>query len=140
MNNLFNFAGAAKGVEFSGGHTYGGYHYSVAILNQNTSGLSQTTSPYVPSATGGANGGVGFASDSSFKDVYARFAYRFNLERDSESRNAIQAAGTTGPHDHTYLNFGTFYLRGKSQQAFEGALFTLAGMDGPGLLPAFIHA
>jgi hypothetical protein len=122
VNNLFTFAGAAKGVEFSGGHTYGGYHYSVAILNQNTSGLSQTSSPFVPSATGGANGGVGFASDSSFKDMYARFAYRFNLERDSESRNAIQAAGTTGPHDHTYLNFGTFYLRGKSQQGFVGAL------------------
>ena len=122
VNNLFNFAGAAKGVEFSGGHTYGGYHYSVAILNQNTSGLSQTSSPFVPSATGGSNGGVGFASDSSFKDVYARFAYRFNLERDSESRNAVQAAGTTGPHDHTYLNFGSFYLRGKSQQGFVGAL------------------
>ncbi len=122
VNNLFTFASAAKGVEFSGGHTYGGYHYSVAILDQNTSGLSQTSSPYVPSATGGANGGVGFASDSSFKDVYARFAYRFNLERDTESRKAIQAAGTTGPRDHTYLNFGTFYLRGKSQQGFEGAL------------------
>jgi hypothetical protein len=121
VNNQFTFAGAAKGVELSGGHTYGGYHYSVAILNQNTSALSQTSSPYVPSATGGANGGVGFASDSSLKDVYARFAYRFNLERNSESRNAIQAAGSTGPRDHTYLNFGTFYLRGKSQQGFLGA-------------------
>ena len=122
VNNLFTFAGAAKGIEVSGGHTYGGYHYSVAVLDQNTSGTSQTTSPFVPSATGGANGGVGFASDSSFKDVYARLAYRFNLERDSESRNAIQAAGTTGPRDHTYLNFGTFYLHGKSQQGLLGAL------------------
>lgn len=120
VNNLFTFAGAAKGVEVSGGHTYGGYHYSVALLNQNTSGLSQTTSPFVPSATGGANGGVGFASDSTFKDVYARLSYRFNLERDAESRNAIQAAGTTGPRDHTYLSFGTFYLHGKSQQGFVG--------------------
>lgn len=121
VNNLFTFAGAAKGIELSGGHTYGGYHYSVAILNQNTSGLSQTNSPYLPSATGGANGGVGFASDSSLKDVYARFAYRFNLERDTESRNSVQAAGSTGPRDHTYLNFGTFYLHGKSQQGFVGA-------------------
>jgi hypothetical protein len=80
----------------------------------------------VPSATGGSNGGVGFASDSSFKDVYARFAYRFNMERNSESRNAIQAAGTTGPHDHTYLNLGTFYLRGKSQQ---GLVSTLSSGD-----------
>ena len=122
VNNLFSFAGGAKGLEFSGGHQYGGYHYSVAIINQNTSGLSQTGSPYVPSATGGANGGVGFASDSSLKDVYARFAYRFNLERDSASRNGVQAAGATGPRDHTYLNLGTFYLSGKSQQGFAGAL------------------
>lgn len=121
VSNAFTFAGAAKGIELSGGHTYGGYHYSVAVLNQNTSGLSQTGSPFVPSATGGANGGVGFASDSSFKDLYARFSYRFNLERDSESRNEIQAAGSTGPRDHTSLALGGFYLRGKSQQSFLGA-------------------
>jgi len=120
VNNLFTFAGAARGAELSGGHTNGGYHYSIAVLNQNTSGLSQTTSPYVPSATGGANGGVGFASDSTFKDLYGRFSYRFNLERDAESRNAVQAAGTNGPRDHTYLSFGGFYLRGKSQQGFNG--------------------
>jgi len=124
VNNQFTFADAARGVELSGGHNYGGYHYSVAIVNQNTSGLTQpdNVSPYVPSATGGANGGIGFGSDSSFKDVYARFSYRFNLERNTESRNAIQAAGATGPRDHTYLNFGTFYYRGKSQQGFVGAL------------------
>jgi hypothetical protein len=122
--NTFTFAGAAKGIELSGGHAYGGYHYSVAIFNQNTSGLSQTanTSPNVPSATGGSSGGVGFASDSSYKNVYARFAYRFNLERNSESRNAIQAAGATGPRDHTYLNLGTFYLHGKSQQGIVSTL------------------
>jgi len=108
--NQFTMADAAKGVEVSGGHNYGGYHYSFAVFNQNTSGLDQTESPFVPSATG-------FASDSSFKNVYARFAYRFNLESNSESRKAVQAAGTTGPHDHTFLNLGTFYLRGKSQQA-----------------------
>jgi len=124
VNNLFTFADVAKGIEFSGGHNYGGYHYSVAIIDQNTNGVSQSSNnnPYVPSATGGANGGVGFASDSTFKNVYARFAYRFNLERDSESRKAIQAAGTTGPRDHTYLSFGTFYLGGKSQQGLLGAL------------------
>jgi hypothetical protein len=123
VNNQFTFAGAAQGVEFSGGHMYGGYHYSVAIVNQNTSGIGQSSnaSAYVPSATGGANGGVGFASDSSVKDVYARFAYRFNLERDKESRRSIQAAGAMGPRDHTYLNLGGFYFRGNSQQAFLGA-------------------
>ena len=47
---------------------------------------------------------VTYTSDSNFKDIYARFAYRFNLERDPASRNEIQAAGATGPRDHTYLN------------------------------------
>jgi hypothetical protein len=124
VNNQFTFADAAKGIEISGGHQYGGYHYSLTVMNQNTSGLTQSAnaSPYFPSATGGANGGVGFASDSSFKDIYARISYRFNLERDSESRKSVQAAGATGPRDHTYLNFGTYYLEGKSQQGFVGAL------------------
>jgi len=124
INNQFVFASAAKGIELSGGHQYGGYHYSVAVVNQNTSGIGQSsnTSPYVPSATGGANGGVGFASDSSFKNIYARFAYRFNLEKDTESRNAVQAAGQMGPRDHTYLSLGTFYLNGNSAQRFYGAV------------------
>jgi hypothetical protein len=122
VSNQFTFADAARGVELSGGHQYGGYHYSVAVLNQNTAGLDQSsnTSPFVPSATGGANGGLGFGSSAGFKTVYTRFSYRFNLERDSESRHAIQAAGTTGPRDHSFLTFGSFYLHGKSFQAFAG--------------------
>jgi hypothetical protein len=120
--NQFTFAGAARGIELSGGHLYGGYHYSVAVIDQNTSGINQpdNTSPYVPSATGGANGGVGFASDTSAKAVYTRFSYRFNLERDEASRKDIQAAGPTGPRDHTYLNLGGFYLGGRSRQGFIG--------------------
>ena len=121
--NQFTFANPAKGIEFSGGHTYGGYHYSVAIFDQNTAGIDQSanTSPYVPSPTGGANGGVGFGSNSSFKNFYGRFFYRFNLERDTESRHDVQAAGPTGPRDHTYLTFGSYYLYGKSLQQFAGA-------------------
>jgi hypothetical protein len=121
--NQFSFAGAAQGIELSGGHHYGGYQYSVSIINQNTSGVSQSSngSPFVPSATGGANGGVGFASDASAKAIWTRFAYRFNLERDPENRKAVQAAGPTGPRDHTYLTLGTFYLHGRSRQAFIGA-------------------
>jgi len=121
--NQFTFAGAAKGIELSGGHMYGGYHYSVAVVDQNTSGIGQpdNNSVYVPSATGGSSGGVGFASDASAKAIYARLAYRFNLERNAESRNGVQAAGATGPRDHTSLNFGTFYLHGRSRQGFLGA-------------------
>jgi hypothetical protein len=127
VSNQFTFAGAAKGIEVSGGHQYGGYHYSVAVVDENSGGVDQSAnaSPYVPSATGGANGGVGFGSSSGFKTIYSRLAYRFNLERDSESRRAVQAAGATGPHDHTALTFGSFYLHGKSLQQFAGA--TAAG-------------
>ena len=50
-----------------------------------------------------------------------RFSYRFNLERDKESRNAIQAAGPTGPRDHTYLNLGSYYFYGRSVQRLSGA-------------------
>jgi hypothetical protein len=121
--NQFTFAAPAKGVELSGGHTYGGYHYSVAVIDQNTSGIDQAanTSPYVPSATSSSSGGVGFASDSNTKDVYARLAYRFNLERDRESRRAVRAAGATGPRDHTYLDLGAFYYYGNAQQGVPGA-------------------
>jgi len=122
VSNQFTFAGAAKGIELSGGHQYGGYHYSVAVINQNTSGISQpdNTSPFVPSATSAAGGGLGFASDTSAKAVYTRFSYRFNLERDAANRKEVQAAGPSGPRDHTYLNLGGFYLHGTSRQGFAG--------------------
>ncbi len=129
VSSQFTMADPAKGVELSGGHHYGGYQYSFAVFDQNTAGIDQAanTSPFLPSATGGANGGVGFGSSASFQNIYGRFAYRFNLERDSESRHSIQAAGATGPRDHTYLSFGSFYLRGKSLQGFAGA--TTAGAN-----------
>lgn len=122
VNDQFTIADAANGIEFSGGHLYGGYHYSIAIVDQNTSGVTQSAnnSSFVPSPTGGANGGVGFASDSNFKDLYGRLSYRFNLEKDKASRNAVQAAGPSGPRDHTYLNLGTFYFYGRSAQRFSG--------------------
>ena len=124
VNNQFTMADAGKGIELSGGLHTGGYHYSIAFIDQNTSGVGQDAnpgSPYVPQATGSNNGGLGVASDANFKDIYANFQYRFNLERDKESRNAIQAAGPTGPRDHTYLNLGTYYFYGRSVQRLLGA-------------------
>jgi hypothetical protein len=115
VNNQLTMADAMNGIEFSGGHMTGGYHYSLAFVDQNTSGISQAdnNSDFVPSP-------AGFASDSNFKNMYARFSYRFNLERDPASRHAIQAAGATGPRDHTYITLGTFYLYGRSVQRFSG--------------------
>jgi hypothetical protein len=123
VSNQFVFANAVRGIELSGGHQYGGYHYSVAVVDQNTSGVAQSsnTSPYVPSPAGSASGGIGFGSSSGFKNLYGRLSYRFNLERDSESRQDVQAAGPTGPHDHTYLNLGSFYLYGESLQQYAGS-------------------
>ena len=126
VNNAMTVAGSGKGIEFSGGLHTGGYNYSIAFIDQNTSGTPQgTTNNYVPTATGSNFGGVGVASDANFKDIYTSFNYRFNLEKDKESRNAIQAAGPSGPRDHTYLNFGTYWLYGRSVQRLTGA--TLGG-------------
>ena len=124
VNNGFTLAGPGKGVEISGGHHYGGYHYSLAIIDQNTSGISPSP-PNVPSATGGTGGGVGFNSDSNFKDLYARLSYRQNLERNRASRNEIQAAGKNGPRSHNYINFGSTFLYGRSVQRISG--FTSSG-------------
>ena len=112
VNNVFALQDAAQGIEFSGGHQYKGYHYSLAVVNQDTSGTSSSASNV--SSPGG------FFSDSNFKDLYARFSYRFNLEKDAASRNDIQAAGATGPRDHTYLTLGTYYFYGRSAQRFSG--------------------
>lgn len=116
VNNGFALENAADGVEFSGGHPYKGYHYSIAAFNQNTSGVSVSPPNVDP------QNGVGFASDSNFKDIYGRFVYRFNLEHDPESRNGVQAAGATGPRDHTYLSLGTFYFYGRTVQNVAGVL------------------
>jgi hypothetical protein len=112
VNNAFALSNAAQGVEISGGHQYRGYHYSLAIVNQNTGGTPGTGTNVPPV--------VAYTSDSNFKDVYARFAYRFNLERDPASRREIQAAGASGPRDHTYLSLGTLYFYGRSVQRFQG--------------------
>jgi len=114
VNNAFAFSSPAQGVEFSGGHSYGGYHYSLAVINQSTNpngppGAGPNVSPI-----------VGTFSDSNFKDLYGRFQYRFNLESDPASRNEIQAAGPSGPRDHTYLTLGSYYFYGRSVQRFQG--------------------
>ena len=113
VNNSVALSSAAQGVEISGGHQYRGYHYSLAIVNQNTSG--NTAAPANVSSESS-----NFFSDSNFKDIYARVSYRVNLEKDPASRNEIQAAGATGPRDHTYINLGTLYFYGRSVQRATG--------------------
>jgi hypothetical protein len=124
VNNTFKLQNGAQGIEFSGGHQYGGYHYSLAVVNQNTSG-SAASPPNVSSP-------AGFFSDSNYKDIYGRFSYRFNLEKDPASRHDVQAAGATGPRDHTSLSLGTFFFKGRSVQRFNG----LTGGDAATVLTA----
>ena len=119
VNNNFTLDSAAQGVEFSGGHNYGGYHYSLAVVNQNTSGVVSNGSPNVSPVNGDQ-----FFSDSNFKDLYGRLSYRLNLERDPKSRNAVQAAGPMGPRDHTSIRLGSFYFYGRSVQRVTNAPFT----------------
>jgi hypothetical protein len=123
VNNAFAFSSPAQGVELSGGHNYGGYHYSLAIMNQSTN----PNGP--PGAGGNVSPIVGTFSDSNFKDLYGRFQYRFNLEKDSASRNDVQAAGANGPRDHTYLQLGTYYFYGRSVQRFAGESGTLTARE-----------
>ncbi len=120
VNNHYVLAETGRGVELSGGLHTGGYNYSIAFIDQNTGG-GVGFSPYVPTALGSNQGGLGVQSNADFKDIYASFQYRFNLERDEQSRNAIQAAGASGPRDHTYLNLGTYYFYGRSVQRLLGA-------------------
>jgi hypothetical protein len=123
VDNHFTLAGPGRGIELSGGHHYGGYRYAIAVVDQNTSN-TPPANQNVPSATG-----FGFVSDSNFKDLYGRFAYRFNLERDPASRNEVQAAGATGPRDHTYLTLGSYYFYGRSVQRITGASAVLTGRE-----------
>jgi hypothetical protein len=113
VNNIYALQNAVQGIELSGGHQYAGYHYSLAIVNQQTNPNGPANPPNVSSPGG-------FFSDANYKDIYGRFSYRFNLEKDPASRHEVQAAGSAGPRDHTYLSLGTFFFKGRSVQRFNG--------------------
>src|SRR6516162_4927885 len=104
-NNPFVFGSPQRGIEFGGTPNNGNFDWSVAVIN-------------------GSNAGD---AGRSSKDVYIRLSQRFNLERDPESRNAIQAAGPTGPRDHTSIRFGFYYYYGKNQQN-QGGPTAIAGI------------
>jgi hypothetical protein len=109
-NPVTIFGSPQRGIEFGGTPNNGNFDWAVAVTN-------------------GSN--VGTATRSS-KDVYVRLSQKFNLERDPESRNAIQAAGPTGPRDHTSIRFGFYYYYGKNQQNQDGKLFPgLATIEEP---------
>lgn len=104
-NNPFALGTPQRGIEFGGYPNNGNFTWSVAIVNGNNDS----------------------AAARSTKDVYARVSQRFNLERGRENRNAIQAAGPTGPRDHTSIRLGAFYYYGRNQLNLDGVLFPNLG-------------
>jgi len=75
----------------------------------------------------GSQNGVSFNSDANFKDLYGRFVYRFNLEKDQESRNGVQAAGPRAGRAITLIShWGAFYFYGRTAQPFSGVLIAMA--------------
>jgi hypothetical protein len=91
-NNPFIFAEPQRGIEIGGYPNDGNFSWSVSLVN-------------------GSNGDPALRNS---KDVYVRVSQRFNLERDSAARKEVQAAGPTGPRDHTSIRFGGFYYRGRN--------------------------
>ncbi len=105
-NNPFALGAVQRGIEFGGYPNNGNFMWSVALVN-------------------GANDSPAVRST---KDVYIRVSQRFNLERDPESRNATQAAGPTGPRDHTSIRLGAFYYYGKNQLNLDDLAFPGLGV------------
>jgi hypothetical protein len=109
-NSAVIFGAPQRGIEFGGTPNNGNFNWSVAVTNGSNTGTAARSS----------------------KDVYVRVSQKFNLERDPESRNAILAAGPTGPRDHTSIRLGFFYYYGKNQLNQNGALFPgLATLEEP---------
>jgi len=111
-DNPFVLGTPQRGIEFGGTPNNGNFNWSVAITD----------------GTGSAYGQPGTLSTRNTKDVYLRTSYKFNLERDPGSRHAVQAAGPTGPHDHTSIRIGGFYYYGKNQQNFGGSSLGAFGL------------
>ncbi len=108
VNNPFILGTPQRGIEFGGYADNGNLNWSVAYTD----------------GTGSAYGNVNTALVTrNTKDVYLRAYYKFNLERDPESRHGIQAAGPTGPRDHTSIRVGAFYYHGTNQQNFGSTTY-----------------
>jgi hypothetical protein len=99
--NPFIFGEPQRGIEFGGYPNDGNFSYSVAIVN-------------------GSNADAAFRNS---KDVYVRVSQKFNLERDPSVRREVQAAGPSGPRDHTSIRLGGFYYYGNNTLNQDGALF-----------------
>jgi hypothetical protein len=110
-NNPFVLGTPQRGIEIGGYPNNGNFTWSVAFVDGTNSAYGLG-----PSLTA-----------RNTKDVYIRVSQKFNLERDPESRNAVQAAGSTGPRDHSSIRLGAFYYYGNNQLNFGGSQFSFLG-------------
>jgi hypothetical protein len=110
-NNPFVLGSPQRGIEFGGYPNDGNFNWSVAFGDGTNSAYGEGSS----------------LTARNSKDIYANVFYQFNLERDPESRHAIQAAGKTGPVDHTSLRVGGFYYHGTNQQNFGSSPYSFTG-------------
>lgn len=91
-SNTFMLGAPQRGIELGGYLNNGNFSWSAALVN-GTNDSSPTRNS---------------------KDIYIRVSQKFNLERDPSIRKEVQAAGPTGPRDHTSLRLGAFYYYGRN--------------------------
>ncbi len=100
-NNPFVLGAPQRGIEIGGYPNDGNFEWSISALD------GSNDSPPARNS----------------KDVYVRVSQRFNLERDEGVRKEVQAAGPTGPRDHTSIRVGGFYYYGRNALNTDGTLF-----------------
>jgi len=110
--NPFVLGTPQRGIEIGGYPNNGNFMWSVAVVD-------------------GTNSAYGLANKLSArntKDVYLRVSQQFNLEKDPDSRHAVQAAGPTGPHDHTSIRVGAFYYHGENEYNYGNSTPPFTGL------------
>jgi len=100
-NNPLMFGIPQRGIELGGYPNDGNFTWSLAFVD----------------------GSNNMPAMRNYKDIYVRVSQRFNLERDPSVRKEVQAAGPTGPRDHTSIRFGAFYYYGRNALNINGSLF-----------------
>ena len=104
-NNPFTLGAPQRGFEIGGYPNNGNFSWSVSLVN-------------------GSNDSAPLRNT---KDVYTRVSQKFNLERDSSVRKEVQAAGPTGPRDHSSIRLGGFYYYGRNDLNVDRTLFPTFG-------------
>jgi len=103
--NPFTLGAPQRGIEIGGYPNDGNFSWSIAVVNGSNDGSAARNS----------------------KDVYVRVSQKFNLERDAAVRKEVQAAGPTGPRDHSSIRVGGFYYYGRNAQNIGSTNYSFLG-------------